>query len=440
MTDPSVTGGGVGGDILKKWVIFGVIVVILVAGVGLLVARVGPTANEAQTLQEAPQEARRQAVSVEPATYRTMQETLALHGLISAWAEVNVVPKMPGRVAQVLVEVGDGVAVGDLLVQLEDEELSLQVKQAEAAVASAQAALARMQAGARPEEIEQAESALEQAQAGYQNARLTYERAVKLHEAGVMSGKDWDAITAQYEVAQAQKQTALKTVELVKKGARDEDLATARAGVAQAEAALGLARLGRQNASIKAPISGVVNQVNVQVGDMAGAGVPAVHIVEISRVKLNLQVSEREVVRLSQGQNVTVALDVQPDVLVEGRVTNITPAADARTGLFAATVELGNDQGILKPGMYGTAHVVVKEIQDVLAIAERAVFTAEGRPAVYVVRDEVAHLVPVELGARSDNFVEIKSGIQADDEVIVRGREFVTDGAPVRVVERGTVQ
>jgi multidrug resistance efflux pump len=369
-----------------------------------------------------------------------MQETLALHGLISAWAEVNVVPKMPGRVAQVLVEVGDGVAVGDLLVQLEDEELSLQVKQAEAAVASAQAALARMQAGARPEEIEQAESALEQAQAGYQNARLTYERAVKLHEAGVMSGKDWDAITAQYEVAQAQKQTALKTVELVKKGARDEDLATARAGVAQAEAALGLARLGRQNASIKAPISGVVNQVNVQVGDMAGAGVPAVHIVEISRVKLNLQVSEREVVRLSQGQNVTVALDVQPDVLVEGRVTNITPAADARTGLFAATVELANDQGILKPGMYGTAHVVVKEIQDVLAIAERAVFTAEGRPAVYVVRDEVAHLVPVELGARSDNFVEIKSGIQADDEVIIRGREFVTDGAPVRVVERGTVQ
>ena len=425
---------------MKRWVIFGVIVVLLVAGIGFFVARLGPGAKEAQTLPEAPTEVRRQAVSVEPATYRVMQERLALHGLISPWAEVNVIPKIPGKVAQVLVEVGDQVSTGDLLVRLEDEELALQVKQAEAAVASAQAALARMQAGARPEEVEQAEATLEQAEAGYQNARLGYERAAKLHEAGVMAGKDWDAVKAQYEVAQAQRHAALKTVELVKKGARTEDLATARAGVAQAEAALGLARLSRQNASIKAPISGVVNQVNVQIGDMAGAGMPVVHIVDIAKVKLNLQVSEREVVRLSPGQSVRVALDVQPDVLVEGHVSNITPAADARTGLFAATVELANDAGMLKPGMYGTAHVVVKEMQNVLSIPERAVFTSEGRSAVYIVRDDVAHLTPVELGTKADNFVEIKSGIEPDDEVITRGREFVTDGAVVRVVERGTAQ
>jgi multidrug resistance efflux pump len=68
--------------------------------------------------------------------------------------------------------------------------------------------------------------------------------------------------------------------------------------VAQAEAAVALAKLSLENAVIKAPISGVVNQVNVQVGDMAGAGVPVVNLVDIAKVKLNLQVSEREIIML----------------------------------------------------------------------------------------------------------------------------------------------
>lgn len=427
---------------MKRWIVIGVIVIILVATAGVFITRRQPVSEQGsiQAVEEAVREVRRQAVSVEPASYQTMQERLALHGIISPCAEVNIVPKVPGRVAKVSVKVGQEVAAGDILVQLETEELSLQVKQAEAAAASAKAALARMQAGARPEEIEQANATLEQAEAGYENARLTYERAARLHEAGVMAGKDWDAIRAQYEVAKAQKLAAEKTLELVRKGARDEDLATAKAGVAQAEAALALARLSYAHAAIKAPISGVVNQVHVQVGDMAGGGVPVVNIVDISQVKLNLQVSEREVIQLSQGQEVTVALDVQPDVVVEGQVSSIAPAADVRSGLFAATVNLTNSHGNLKPGMYGTAHVVVKETSDVLAISERAVFTAEGRPAVYIVRDDVAYTVPVELGIKSDGLVEVRQGLEAGDEVIVRGREFVSDKAPVRVVERGIMQ
>jgi HlyD family secretion protein len=91
-------------------------------------------------------------------------------------------------------------------------------------LAGARASLAKVEAGARPEEVEQAEAALKQAQAGYENARLTYERAAKLYEAGVMTGQDWDAVKAQYEVAKAQKLTAEKTLELVRKGAREEDL------------------------------------------------------------------------------------------------------------------------------------------------------------------------------------------------------------------------
>ncbi|NLK08974.1 MAG: efflux RND transporter periplasmic adaptor subunit [Firmicutes bacterium] len=423
---------------MKKWLVLGIIIVLLAAGIGFFAVRQNSD-GENLAEAEAPAEVRRQAVSVELAEERVIQERLSLHGIIAPWAEVHVVPKMPGRVAKVAVEVGDKVTAGDLLVQLEDEELALQVKQAQAAVASAEAAIAKIQAGARPEEVEQAEAALEQAEAGFENARLTYERAAKLHEAGVMAGKDWDGIKAQYEVAKAQKQAALKTVELVKLGARPEDLASAKAGLAQAKAALGLAELARRNTSIRAPITGAVNKVSVQIGDMAGSG-PAVHIVDTGKVKLNLQVSEREVLRLDPGQSVKVALDAQPDVMVEGKLQSITPAADMTTGLFSAAVELTNSEGMLKPGMYGTAHVVTRERESVLSVPERAVFTHEGRSAVFVVKDDFAALKPVTVGAKADNFVEIISGIEPNDEVVTRGREFITDGALVRVVERGAAQ
>ena len=425
---------------MKKWIIGIVIVIILAAAGGLLFNRQsGPEPTEVQ-VAPAVVEVRRQSVGVAAAAHRNMQEKMSLHGVFSPQAQVNVVPKVPGRVAEVPVEVGQPVAAGDVLVSLETEELALQLRQAEAALAGARASLAKVEAGARPEEVEQAEAALKQAQAGYENARLTYERAAKLYEAGVMTGQDWDAVTAQFEVAKAQKLTAEKTLELVRKGAREEDLANARAGVAQAETAVALAKLSLENAVITAPISGVVNQVNVQVGDMAGAGVPVVNLVDIAKVKLNLQVSEREIIMLEPGQEVMVTLDVQPELELSGRISGIAPAASQMTGLFSAIVELDNPDGKLKPGMYGTAHVVVRETENVLAVPERAVFTAEGQPAVYVVRDETAHLVPVEAGMRADGFVEIKAGLAAGDEVIVRGREFVTDQAPVRVVERGISQ
>ncbi|HHV93429.1 MAG TPA: efflux RND transporter periplasmic adaptor subunit [Firmicutes bacterium] len=424
---------------MKKWIAGIAIVVIVIAVGGLLLSRQSGTKPPEVDAVQTAAEVRRQSVSVAAAVPRRMQERISLHGIFSPWAQVNVVPKVPGKVAEVPVEVGQRVRAGDVLIRLETDELALQLKQAEAALAAARATLAKVEAGARPEEIEQAEAALKQAQAGYENARLTYERAAKLHEAGVMTGQEWDAVKAQYEVAKAQLLTAEKTLELVRKGAREEDLISARAGVAQAEAAVALAKLSLDNAVIKAPISGVVNQVNVQIGDMAGAGMPVVHLVDIDKVKLNLQVSEREVVLLRQGQEVLVTLDVQPDLELRGRISSVAPAA-SQTGLFSAAVELNNPDGRVKPGMYGTAHVIVREVEEVLAVPERAVFTADGRSAVYVVKDDTAHLVPVEVGMRSDGFVEIKSGLAAGDEVIVRGREFVTDQALVRVVERGISQ
>lgn len=426
---------------MKKAVVIGIVILIVgVIGVSLLVPKGSVPATPSPTEETVKTQPGQQAVSVVTADFTILQEKLSLHGTLSAWAEVSVVPKIPGRVARVPVAVGDPVKQGDILVQLETDELILQARQAEAALESARASLKRVMAGARKEEIEQAEAALDQAEANYVNARLIYERSAKLHEEGVMSGKDWDAVKAQFEVAKAQRAAAEKNLALIKRGARPEDIAAARAAVAQAEAAAELARLQVKNATITSPLTGLVSQVNVEVGDMAASTLPVATVVDISRLKLNLQVSEREVIRLHPGLPVTVTFDVLPGVMAEGRVATVAPAANSKTGLFAVTVEVPNEDLRLKPGMYGTAQVVVREKAGVLAVPARAVFVSEGKTAVYVVEDGIAHRRPVKVGIESDSLVEITAGLQAGDAVVVVGREFLSDGVAVRVVEEGVSQ
>ena len=370
-------------------------------------------------------------VSVALAKLQSLDEVLTFHGTLAPKAQVIVVPKVPGRVAKVHVQVGDSIHKGNVLVELEAHELRLQMQQAQAGLAMAQANLDRALAGARPAEIEQAQANFEQAQASYKNVSVTYERAVHLYEQGVMSGKDWDAITAQYTVASAQLRGAEKAMELVHLGARVEDIAAARASVAQGQAVYELARLSYENARISAPISGVVSRLNADVGGMVGTGTMVVTIVDSSSVRLQVSVGEVDVVKIRPGQQVQVLLNALPNQEITGVVATVAPAAE-QGGLFPITIEISNEEGQFKPGMYGTAHIVVRQEIDVVTIPTRAISSHNGAPHVYRVFADTADLVPVSLGLQVQGSVEVQ-GVALGDQVVVAGQNNLRPGGRVRV-------
>lgn len=419
---------------MKKWLLgVGIIVAAGLVITGLLWSS-GPS-DRAEDGTPAGAAERRFPVNTVTISQQAVRESVSAHGTLTARHHVPVIPKTGGRVEAIMVRVGDAVEAGDVLVQLETDELRLQKQQAEAGLQIAQASLERTLAGARQQEIMQAEASLEQARANRANAEQTYRRAQRLYDEGAMSGTEFDGAATQYEVAQAQFQTALKSLELVTQGARAEDIAQARASVVQAEASYGLAALAMEHASVRSPLDGVVSRVDAERGALVGATSPVASVINLSEAKLLVKLGERDVVRVAPEQSVEVAVNVLPGSPVTGVVDTVAPAVD-ESGMFPVSIIVPNEEGRLRAGMSATARIVVAEQKDALAVPVGALVTVGGTRGVYRVEDGKAHFIEVATGIQSRTHVEILSGLASGDEVVVVGMDFLRDGVPVDVRER----
>jgi len=292
----------------------------------------------------------------------TMLVAVSASGSIEPRARAGLTFEVPGRVAEVAVKVGDAVAAGDVLAQLDTDRLALQVEQSQAALASAEAQLAQLRAGARPEEVEAAEANLRAAQAQVSGAAAnrdqleaeaddsqiaaaeaelasailqqkiaqdTYDKIDKkdakrkeqanynLYAANealaaaqarldqVLAGADPDqvrAARANVWAAAAQRDATQAQLDLLLAGAPDGQIAAAEAQVAQARAALEGAQLSLEQAALRAPFDGVVAELNITSGEMASAGLPAITLIDASRFRILVRVDEIDVGRLAEGQ------------------------------------------------------------------------------------------------------------------------------------------
>jgi len=474
------------------YVILGVVIVAAVAGAVAWWSRLAT-----------PQEELRSAV-VERGTVRV---DVSASGSLEPQARVGLAFEMPGRVAEVLVEVGDTVEAGDVLARLDSEQLALQVQQAEAALASAEAQLAQLQAGARPEEVAVAEANLramqaqvsaavarrEQLEAGASDAQvaaveadlasaITQQKAAEdMHDRTMtcvtinMYGQEMDicpalgpfeeqaryglnaadkalaaararldetlaganadqvrAVQANVWAAAAQRDAAQAQLDLLMAGASEDQIAATAALVTQAQAALDMAELTLRRATLYAPFDGVVAAVNVTEGQMIGGGLPAITLVDNSRFHVEVEVDEIDVAQLSEGQPVEVTLDALPDVVLSGTVECIAPAAaglaSIGTGLAAPgavsydmTIALDETDAPVRAGMSASVIVMVREVTDVLLIPTWVVRIDRHTGQTYVQRQvgEQTERVDVELGVRGNGVVQVLSGLEEGDMVVL---------------------
>ncbi len=380
-----------------------------------------------------------QAVTVEKPQLRDLRETIRFHGTLEARATVPIVPKASGTVDSVYGSVGDPVEKDQLIAVMEADEVRLQLQQVEAAVKAAEANLARASSGARPEEIEQAEAALRQAESNFESAQSQYERSSRLHDEGVMSRSEWEGAKNQFEVAQAQLRSAQQSLELSLSGAHPEDIRAAEAAVEEARAARELAALALENTRIKANRSGIINQLDAEAGMTVGAGEPIGFISDMSVLRMSVNAGSRTVARLQRGQVVILELEGAADEVMLGEIVTVAPAADPASGMFPVRIEFpGNDQRA-RPGMYGTADVVVKDLEQVLTIPYRAVADAQQQPHVFAVEEGRVSKVPVELGLRQGAYIEVLAGLEESMVVVTAGRDGLGDGSPVEIIDDGEV-
>jgi multidrug efflux pump subunit AcrA (membrane-fusion protein) len=311
------------------------------------------------------------------------------------------------------------------------------LQSADSGIQSAQASLDKVKAGATPEEIATAQSAVDQAQAALDKLNQPARQAdvdaaqASLNQARASLAKvqasPTDVGSAQAAVQQAQAQAEKAANPYV-----PADLEAAAAQVAQAEAAIKTAEVNLKDATIVAPFAGLVAAKNVSEGALAGQGTVLMEIVG-NDVRGVFTIEEAQVGQVKLNQPATLTTTAYPGETFPGAVSVINPTANATTRSFGLKITPQDPQGKLKAGMFAQAELVTAEKQNALTVPETAVLTRDGKPVVFVIIDNKAQRREVTTGLRADGKIELATGVQPGEQVVVVGQNLLNDGDAVTV-------
>jgi RND family efflux transporter MFP subunit len=305
---------------------------------------------------------------------------------LRALEQVDVGSKVLGYVDAILVERGDRVRRGQLIALVRPSDL--------------------------PDQLTAARSAFGQTKASAALARTNFDRASKLAPTGVVSQQELQSSTAA--------------------------LASAESALAAAQAQIsGLAiRLGETR--ITSPIEGTVAVRRLDPGALVGppGGGALVTVVRTDRLRVFISLNEYDAAGVSLGKDAHVELDALPGRTFPGKVVRLAPSFDVLTRTLEAEVQLPNSSGELRPGMYGRGSIVLEIHPGKPVVSVDAVQVSAGSKYVFVLHDTKVERRTIETGADVDmgDALEIRSGLQAGEEVVIAGADGLSDGTTVRVV------
>jgi HlyD family secretion protein len=281
---------------------------------------------------------------------------------------VIISSKTSGEILKLLHDEGEKVETGDTILIIDHEALDYQLEQALANVQSAEAQLSLMIKGARKEDIIQAEENLKQTETNLTLAKNDFDRFSNLLETKSITQKQYDEISARYQISVAQYNSAKENYEKVKKIFRPEEIEQARANLRKAKSSVDLLKKNVRDSYVRSPISGFIVRKFVEIGETVTPMSSLVKISDLDFVDLVIYVSELELGKVKLGQDADVTVDTYPNKVYKGKVTYISPEAeftpkniqtkDERTKLvFAVKIEIENQNFELKAGMPADASV-----------------------------------------------------------------------------------
>ncbi len=342
-------------------------------------------------------------------------------------AEVRVGARVSGKVERLLANIGDRVEQGQVVAQLEKDDLEAVLAQREAEVEMAEAKLAAVES-LRPKEIEKAQVDLEESEATFLLAEKELARTRRLHERKVTTLEDLDAAEERFSVARARLASAGKALELAEMRYR-EDLRQARAEVARARSALKNAEVQLSYATITSPIDGVIASVSTEEGETVAATMQSptfVTVVDLDRLQVDAFVDEVDIGKVKVGQRAVFTVDAFPAQEFEGRVAAIYPKAIIQDNVvnYDVVVDIETPyDGLLRPEMTAGVTIFLERRDGVLAIPTRAVRREGGETLVYALEGGGPQPRNVKLGWRDGPWVEVVSGIEEGESVLLENSQ-----------------
>ncbi|MEM7049506.1 MAG: efflux RND transporter periplasmic adaptor subunit [Acidobacteriota bacterium] len=338
-------------------------------------------------------------------------------GHLQAWRRVEVSAPAAGQIVRRRVDEGDWVEAGTTLLELDDRDARLELEEARTELLRARAEFAVEYGG----EYALDEVAVPSPQAD--SAMREHQETERLFEKGLVSRQELRR--------SEQKQQALDLL----RGEHRQDVQAATSGLAQAEQRVERAQLSLQRTRVRAPFFGRIADLLVEEGQRVAVGEACMTLLDDSRLKVEVEVLEEDLVRLATGASAEIRLPSLGDLRLGGTIHSINPAVDPETGTGRLAVAISNREGRLLPGLFAAVQIETRLLRDRLLVPRAAVLDREGREVAFRIVDGRARWSYLRTGARDGDWVEVLEGLKEADRVAVSGHLTLAHDAIVQTVD-----
>jgi HlyD family secretion protein len=386
-------------------------------------------------------------VTAEAVIKRNIIETVSGSGKIQPEMQVKISSDVSGEIIEMLVKEGDYVKKGDLLCRIQQDIYLSSLERVQATVNSSKAGSA------------QSKARLIQSKAQLANTESLFKRNKKLFEQGALSEQDYESAKAQFETAKAEVEAA------------EQSLSAAEYNIKNAEATLKEARTNLSRTSIFSPVDGKVSKLNVEkgervVGTAQMTGTEIMTIANLNEMEVSVDVNENDIVRIELHDTADIEVDAYLDKKFKGIVTEVANSANTigtsadQVTNFTVKIRILResymdlipkdkpDYSPFRPGMSAAVDIQTSKAFNVISVPVQAVTTREDTTSygvkeqkekkesvtednsktkekeakvveyVFVIKNDIALLTPVITGIQDNNYIEIKKGLNAQDEII----------------------
>ncbi|HEX5136215.1 MAG TPA: efflux RND transporter periplasmic adaptor subunit [Planctomycetota bacterium] len=354
-------------------------------------------------------------------------------GSVEAVRKSTVESEVEGLVEEYLAEEGQRVEAGAPLAKLRTRLAAIALDAAKAELKLRTEELRELKNGSRPEELAQARARFASANAANDLRQWRLGRAKQLFETSVISEDELKEAQMTARLAEELLAEVQEGLRLAEAGPREEKIAQAEAKVESQQAEVARLEDNLERHTIRAPFAGYVVKKHTEVGEWLGKGAAVAQMVALDEVDVVAQVVEDYILGVQVGMDATVSIGALPGREFPGKVFAIVPGADERARTFPVKVRLKNPDGpLLKAGMFATVFLPVGGTEKAVLVPKDAIVLGGPSPMVYVVLENKAVPMPVQIGTAVGELVQVKGGVVGGQKVVVRGNERLQPNQPVR--------
>lgn len=313
--------------------------------------------------------------------------------------KARVGAKVEATIKEILVDEGDRIKKGQVLIRLDPKDFLLDVDRAKAALETAHA------------ELERAEHDLEQKSQDWRRLSALYERkAIAKHR--------YDAMKAAFSMAQSK-------------------VKACQSKIKEREAELKLAEKRYQDSVVRAPFDGVVTKKLLSEGEISSLWAynwETLEVMDLSKIKVECEVSEKWKSQLREGIETFIEVDAYPEEKFRGKITTINPKVDPLQRTFRVKIIIPNPEYRLTAGMFVRIKIVLEAKEGILTIPEKEIVERPDGHFIFVVQDGIAKRRKISLGIKEGEWVEVREGLKEGEMIVIEGSHRLQDGYQVEAL------